>query len=68
MISWRNVQQSTDRIARTVLNIAVCRTFMRSVLTVIITNVGDLSPASPKYRPQIDRLEMSRFAGLSPPR
>jgi hypothetical protein len=32
MISWRNVQQSTDRIARTIDNVVVCRTFLRSVL------------------------------------
>ena len=40
MIQSRKTWQSTARIARTVLNVAVCRTFMRSVLTVIITRVG----------------------------
>ena len=39
MISWRNVQQSTDRIARTLINAPVCRTFLRSVFS-IITRVG----------------------------
>jgi hypothetical protein len=40
MISWRNVQQSTDRIARTLINAPVCRTFLRSVFSIIITRVG----------------------------
>jgi hypothetical protein len=38
--------QNTARMARTVFNVAVCRTFLRSALTVIITRVGTLSPAS----------------------
>jgi hypothetical protein len=36
MISWRNVQQSTDRIARTFINAPVCRTFSRAVLLLVI--------------------------------
>jgi hypothetical protein len=36
MISWRNVQQSTARIARTFDNMAICRTFMRSVFIITI--------------------------------
>ncbi len=36
MISWRNVQQSTDRIARTLLNAPFCRTFWRSALLLVI--------------------------------
>ena len=46
MIRWRNVQLNAARIARTVFNMVICRTFMRSVLTVIFTRVGALSPAS----------------------
>jgi hypothetical protein len=38
----RRTSQSSDRI---VLNVIVCRTFLRSVFTVI-TRVGALSPAS----------------------
>ena len=30
MISWRNVQHNTDRIARIVDNMFIYRTFMRS--------------------------------------
>jgi hypothetical protein len=40
MISRHKIQQNTDRIARTVLNVAVCRTFLRSVLATI-TARGD---------------------------
>jgi hypothetical protein len=36
MISWRNVQQSSDRIARTLINAPVCRTFLRSVSLWVI--------------------------------
>ena len=40
MIQYRKTWQNTARIARAIGNAAVCRTFMRSVLTVIITRVG----------------------------
>jgi hypothetical protein len=40
MISWRNVQQSTDCIARTIGYAAFCRTFMRSVFFITTTR-GD---------------------------
>jgi hypothetical protein len=46
MIQYRKTWQNTARIARAIAIAAVCRTFMRPVLTVIITRVGDLSPAS----------------------
>jgi hypothetical protein len=46
MISWRNVQPNTARIARTIDNVVVCRDFVRSVFTNINTHLGDLSPAS----------------------
>ena len=36
-IFCRNVRQSTARIDRTVANVSVCRAFLRSVLTAIIT-------------------------------
>jgi hypothetical protein len=43
------------------MNVVICRTFLRAALLLVIA-------CPEKYRPQIDRLEMSRFAGLSPPR
>ena len=46
MIQYRKTWQNTARIARIIDNMAVCRDFMRSVFTNIITHVGDLSPAS----------------------
>jgi hypothetical protein len=41
---------------------------LRSVLTAIITRDRGFTDRHDEYRPRIDRLEMSRFAGLSPPR
>jgi hypothetical protein len=40
MILRHKTQQNTARIARIIVNVAICRTFLRSVLTVIITRVG----------------------------
>ena len=40
MISHHKTQQSIDHIARTVFNVSICRTFLRSVFTIIITRVG----------------------------
>jgi hypothetical protein len=37
---YLKTQQNTDRIARIIGNVAVCRTFWRSVFTIIITPVG----------------------------
>jgi hypothetical protein len=39
---------------------------LRSVLKVIITRERRFTDRYRKYRPRIDHLEMSRFAGLSP--
>jgi hypothetical protein len=41
MISWRNVQQSTDRIARTVGNLAISRAFSRAVFSITTTRRDD---------------------------
>jgi hypothetical protein len=62
-----NTSQSTDRIARTIFNVAVCRTFSRLVLLWLIDRHGMVTDRSRKYRPLIDRLEMRCFAGLSTP-
>jgi hypothetical protein len=40
MIQYRKTWQNTARIARTVLNVAVCRAFLRSVF-FITTRHGD---------------------------
>src|SRR5215208_5975367 len=40
MIQYRKSWQNTARIARAIGNAVVCRTFVRSVLTAIITRVG----------------------------
>ena len=41
-IYCRNAQQNTARIARTAMNVAICRAFLRSVLVML-------------YRPLMDR-------------
>jgi hypothetical protein len=46
VIFCSNVRQNTARIDRIIDNMVICRTFMRSVFTNIITHAGDLSPAS----------------------
>jgi hypothetical protein len=50
------------------INAPICRTFLRSVLLWVIDRQGMVTDRHDKYRPRIDRLEMSRFAGLSSPR
>ena len=64
----QRIVQSTARIARSAANIAICRIFLRSVLLWVIDRQGMVTDRHDKYRPRIDRLEMSRFAGLSLPR
>ena len=59
-------RNSTDRIARTLINTLVCRTFLRSEFLWVIDRQGMVTDRHVKYRPLIDRPEMSRFAGLSP--
>jgi hypothetical protein len=41
---------------------------LRSILTAITTRERGFTDRCRKYRPRIDRLERSRFAGLSPSR
>jgi hypothetical protein len=62
----RRTSQRTDRIARTAHNVAVCRYFLRSVILWVIDPQRMVTDRHVKYRPRIDRLEISRFAGLSP--
>ena len=58
MISYHKIQQNTDRIARTVFNVAVCRIFLRSVLSIVYQSPGTITDRSRKYSPRIDRTEM----------
>jgi hypothetical protein len=66
MIFRHKIQQNTDRIARTLINAPVCRTFLRSVLLWVIDPQGMVTDRHYKYRPRIVRLEMGLFVGLSP--
>jgi hypothetical protein len=50
--------QSAARIARTLINAPVCRTFLRSVLMWVIGRHGMITDRSHKYRPLTDRVEM----------
>jgi hypothetical protein len=53
-----NVQQSSDRIVRIAMNVAICRTFLRSTLREVIDPQGVVTDRHVKYRPPIDRVEM----------
>jgi hypothetical protein len=50
--------RSTARIARTLINAPVCRTFLRSVLMWVIGRHGMITDRSQKHRPLTDRVEM----------
>jgi hypothetical protein len=66
MISWRNVQQNTTRTDRTARKAGICRTFVRSALHFFMARIRSVIASHLKYRPRIERVEMSRFAGLPP--
>ena len=66
-IFCHNIRQNSARIARTARNVVICRAYLRSVLLRVIDRHGMDTDRHIKYRPRIDRLEMSRFAGLSTP-
>jgi hypothetical protein len=63
----KNSPQSIARIDRTFVNIAICRAFLRATLQEVIDRQWIVIDRHDRYRPLIDRMEMSRFAGLSPP-
>ena len=60
-----NIRQSTDRIARTVRNVAFPNACLLSVLPRVIARHRMVTDRHVKYRPRIEHLEMSRFAELS---
>ena len=65
--------QSIARIDRTARKVLISRSFVRLVLLWVIDRQWTVTERHSKYRPprkyrpRIDRLEMSRFAGLSSP-
>ena len=65
MIQYRKSWQNTARIARIVLNVSICRTFVRSVSSIVYRLPGTITDRPRKYRPLIDRVGMWRFAALS---
>jgi hypothetical protein len=66
-IFCHNFWQSTARIARTARKVLISKDFVRAVLSIVYRPPGTITDRSRTYRPRIDRLEISRFAGLSPP-
>jgi hypothetical protein len=64
MISHHKTQQSIDHIARTVFNVSICRTLLRSILTVIITRVGDAIARISQIATAGPTSEIGGFAGF----
>jgi hypothetical protein len=65
MIHYHKTQQNTDRIARTIVNVAVCRAFLRSILAGLPTASGPLPTASQiptTYRPHGNLLFSRSFS------
>jgi hypothetical protein len=66
MIFRHKLQQNTARIARISDNMVICRTFVRSVFTVIITRVRGSITRSSQIATAHRTIEISALAGLSP--
>jgi len=49
--------QSTDRIARSTPNVAICRTFSRVVLLLVVDRQWIITDRSRKYRPLSGHME-----------
>jgi hypothetical protein len=64
LTSYYNIQQNTDRTARTTVSIAICRTFVRSVFTLIITRVGDSITRISRIATAGPTSEIGGFAGF----
>ncbi len=54
----RGTSQSTARIARTARNVAFCRTFLRTILLLVIVRRLEVIDRSYNYRRIIDRVGM----------
>jgi hypothetical protein len=65
MIQYRKTWQNTARIARTVLNVAVCRAFLRATLREVIDRQWIVIDRSSKNRPPTDRVGIRCLAGIS---
>ena len=66
IISYHKIQQDTDRIARIAVNVVVCGHSVRSTRLCFTDRQWTVTDRHDEYRPRTDRLEMSRFTGLSP--
>jgi hypothetical protein len=68
MIHYHNTHQNTDRFARTIVNVAICRDFSRAMLPRITERQWTITDRSHKYRPRTARTGTRCLAGLSSPR
>ena len=66
MIQYRKRWQNTARIARTIGNAGVCRTFLRSVFIAIIARADGFIDRNPQIATAHRTIEISALAGLSP--
>jgi hypothetical protein len=66
MIQYRKIWQSTARSDRATGIAAICRTFMRSVLTVILSRVGGTIARISQIATAGPMSEIGGFAGLCP--
>jgi hypothetical protein len=66
MIQYRKSWQNTARIARIVLNVSICRTFVWSVLLLVVDRQWIITDRSRRYRPLSGHMEICCLAGLSP--
>jgi hypothetical protein len=66
VLSWRNVQQDTVRIARTVRKVSISGHSVRAVLSRLIDRKRTVTDRRHRLRPHNDRMEIGSLAGLSP--
>ena len=60
----QNMRKDTDRTARIAVSVAICRTFSRSVLAIILTRVGDSIARISRIATADPTSEIGGFAGL----
>ena len=65
LTSYYNIQQNTARTARIIDNMVICRTFVRSVFTVIITRVGGPIASISQIATEGPTSEIGGFCGSS---
>lgn len=64
-IPYHKTPQNTDRIACTIVNVVICRTFVRSMPLANNARTCSTIARYRKYQPPTDRAGIRCFAGLS---